>query len=287
MGQKDLTEKNLESYPDVFADVLNAVLYRGRRVVDENMLQPAPTETLYHGKTGIMRNQFHDISKYVMRNGAVRIQYTLENETRAKRRMVLRKAGYTGAVYREQMDKTGVFPVVSVVLYWGKKRWRAPRSMHQLFGTGFQNEDACAYVDDIRLHVYEMAYLPREVRECFQSDMRIVVDYLAEGGNYVPTGQPIRHLEALLLLLEALTGDTRYGEIVPEMLKQERKGGQVTMCDLIEKYEQKGIQKGIQKGLRRVNLLNQRLLSDQRFEDLKRSVEDSAYQEMLLAEYHL
>lgn len=33
MGQKDLTEKNLEFYPDVFADVLNALLYQGKRAM--------------------------------------------------------------------------------------------------------------------------------------------------------------------------------------------------------------------------------------------------------------
>ena len=32
MGQKDLTQKNLEHYPDVFADVINALLYQGKQV---------------------------------------------------------------------------------------------------------------------------------------------------------------------------------------------------------------------------------------------------------------
>ena len=47
MGQKDLTQKNLEYYPDVFADILNALLYEGKQVVQPDKLQPAPTETIY------------------------------------------------------------------------------------------------------------------------------------------------------------------------------------------------------------------------------------------------
>ena len=36
-----------------------------------------------------------------------------------------------------------------------------------------------SYIDDLKLHVFEMRKLPKEIRNLFQSDMRIVVDYLA------------------------------------------------------------------------------------------------------------
>lgn len=55
----------------------------------------------------------------------------------------------------------------------------------------------------------------------------------------------------MLLLLEALPGDTRYCDIVPEMLEQEREGGSVSMCELIDKYEKRGIQQGMQQGIQR------------------------------------
>ena len=112
-------------------------------------------------------------------------------------------------------------------------------------------KEACNYVDDIKLHVHEMAHLPKEVRERFKSDMRIIVDYLAEGENYIVTGQKIQHLEALLLMLEALSGDSRYGEMIAEALEQERKGGAVTMCELIDKYINKGIERGMERGIER------------------------------------
>lgn len=61
MGQKDLTEKNLEYYPDVFADIVNVLLYLGEQVTEAAELQPAPTETLYRGDEGKLRNQFCDV----------------------------------------------------------------------------------------------------------------------------------------------------------------------------------------------------------------------------------
>ena len=43
MAEKDIVEKQLESYPDVMADILNVIIYQGREVVkgeDLFLLQP-------------------------------------------------------------------------------------------------------------------------------------------------------------------------------------------------------------------------------------------------------
>ena len=59
-------------------------------------------------------------------------------------------------------------------------------SIRQLMdrGSGKVAKTTWKYVDNMQLHVWEMRYLPQEVREHFQSDMRIVLDYLAEGNGY-------------------------------------------------------------------------------------------------------
>ena len=33
MGSKDITEKNLEAWNDVFADIVNVLLFKGKRLV--------------------------------------------------------------------------------------------------------------------------------------------------------------------------------------------------------------------------------------------------------------
>ena len=73
--------------------------------------------------------------------------------------------------------------------------------------------------------------------------MRIAVDYLAEGSGYVPTGQKIRHMEALLRLLRELTEDERYEKILEETMKEEKKEG-ITMCELLDKYWNGGVAEG-------------------------------------------
>ena len=41
MGEKDITEKTLEAYNDVFADIINVLLFNGKQVVKENELEDA------------------------------------------------------------------------------------------------------------------------------------------------------------------------------------------------------------------------------------------------------
>ncbi len=79
--------------------------------------------------------------------------------------------------------------------------------------------------------------------------LRIVVDYLAEGSAYRPTKQRIVHVDALLGMLKALSGDKRYEEL-SELLTQEEKED-VSMCELLDKYERCGIQKGEKRGEKR------------------------------------
>ena len=55
----------------------------------------------------------------------------------------------------------------------------------------------------------------------------------------------------------------------------------------IEQGIQQGIQQGIEQGISRINELNQRLVTDGRFDELKRSLSDPDLQQNLLKEYGL
>lgn len=47
MGEKDITEKTLEGYNDVFADIVNVLLFEGRRVVQPEDLEDQTPRSLY------------------------------------------------------------------------------------------------------------------------------------------------------------------------------------------------------------------------------------------------
>ena len=281
MGQKDLTQKNLEQYPDVFADIINALLYKGRQIILPASLQPAPTETFYPGADTDLHNQFQDVSQYVMKNGRIKIQYTLENESRTDSKMILRQAGYEGAVYRRQYENRvqEIYPVATLILHWGNHKWRSAQSLYDLFHKHGLSSIFIQCINNVRLRVYDMRFLTREIRHRFRSDMRIIVDYLAYGEQYQPTNQPIIHVEAFLRMMNALTGDYRYEWLLQnfENDSEEREG--ITMCGLLDKYEAKGEE--------RVNRLISLLLKQSRWEDIEKAINNKEYQQSLFREYGL
>jgi len=247
----DLVTKNFESFPDVAADIINVLMYQGKRLVREEHLVPAPTESIYQGREGL-RNQYEDLGKYELNDGKINALYLFANQTRTDGGMLLRKAGYVGAAYREQYDGKirDVCPVVEIVLYWGRGKWKGRRTMRRLFGEKKLPPEIWRYIDDLKLHVCEMRRLPPEKRKLFTSDMRIVVDYLAEGNTY-RSEQKVVHKEALIKMLRVLSGD-RYVENTAFVLKEMKIGeeDEITVCELFDQYIRLGKNEGRKEGLK-------------------------------------
>lgn len=231
--------------------------YGCRQLTRAEDLRAGPTETVYQvpsaqtrGAKGRIRNQFEDVCKYEMTDGHIRIMYLIANQTRTDGKMLLRKAGYTGGAYREQYEgKTqDIYPVIEFVLYWGDARWRSSRELHQHLRKKKPQADVLAaawqYIDNLHLHVYEMRHLPEEVREMFQSDMRIVVDYLAEGMGY-RSDWKIVHKAALIRMIKVLSGDGNTEDVEEWLERQQiREEDEITVCELFDQYERKGREEG-------------------------------------------
>ncbi len=246
MGLNDIAAKDLEAFPDVAADLLNVLLHEGVRHIREENLLSAPTETLYQG-SGENRSQMEDLAKYEFVDQELMAVYLLANQMTVDGRMLIRKAGYTGGYYREQYEGKahGTCPVLELVLYWGKRRWSSPRSMKRMFGKKGLPKTAWKYIDDMRLHVWEMRYLPKEIRERFTSDMRIVVDYLAEGNSY-QSDRKIVHKAALINMLRSLSGDFDFEETKMFMKEMNiREGDELMACELFDQYIRKGKAEGL------------------------------------------
>lgn len=165
--------------------------------------------------------------------------------------MILRKAGYIGGAYREQYEGkvSNTYPVIELILYWGEKHWHGPRSISQLFSKHDLTSQEQNYIDEIRLHVWEMRHLSQEVRERFHSDMRIVLDYLAEGNSY-RSDRPVVHKSALIRMLKALSGDLDIEDIEKQLNALNiREEDEITVCELFEQYERKGRNEGLLEGI--------------------------------------
>ena len=247
MGQKDITEKLLMDYNDVFADIVNGLLCKGEQVIQPCDLGISQPISQYKAD-GRVHEMERDVSKYWKR-GNVRIAlYGLENQTRVENHMPFRIIGYDGSAYRAQLleKKEMIVPVVTLVLYFGTEtRWNKPKNIKSLIEIPKWLD---SYVEDYRINVFEIAWLSEEELDRFHSDFRIIARFFVEkrkNPDYIPNDpMEIEHVDEFLKLMAVLTGDNRYVDIVKLDGKEI-----VNMCDVATRLENLGIQKGLAAGL--------------------------------------
>ena len=248
MQGKDITEKMLEKYNDVFADILNVLLFAGGDVVDESALTDALPMSMLK-IDGRVRTQERDIAKYWRKNKINVALFGLENQTVPNKLMPLRVFGYDGAEYVKQSRKENSdrakYPVITLVLYLGyEKRWNYPK---RLFDVLDIDKDIRPYVNDFKINLFEIAYLEREKIDLFKSDFRILADYLYQmrkNRDYIADETNIAHVEELLTLMSAMTGDNRFEETINDFKGKEK----VNMCEVLDRVEARGIEKGRMEG---------------------------------------
>ena len=259
MAEKDITEKTLEAFNDVFADIVNGLLFNGKQVVQEHLLTDAQPYSMY--KTdGKLREQERDVAKYWNKTTSSRISVRIallgfENQSKYEKDMPLRVMGYDGTAYRAELYQEELYPVITLVLYFGNEPWGKNRSLYDVID--IPNEFR-PFVSDYKINVFEIARLPEEAIGYFHSDFKIVVDYFIHkrtDPDYRPV-DPVafQHVDEVLKLLTAITHDERYIEAL------EGEGGKPKdMCEVLDRVEARGEAKGELKTL--ASLVKKGLLS--------------------------
>lgn len=246
MGTKDLTEKTLENYNDVFADIFNVIVFEGEQRIQPMALQQNMVRSQYRSADDRLHEMERDISKVWKEQDVALSIYGIENQTRIEKYMSLRVMGYDGASYREQLlSKSKPLPVVTLILYFGTdKEWDAPTKLKGVLDIPKGLEK---YVNDYQIHVVNVAWLSDEQLEMFQSDFGIVARFFCEkrrNKDYIPNDRTvIKHVDEVLKLLSVMTGDNRYEEILLYKGK-----GVTNMCDVAERLENKGRTEGRSEG---------------------------------------
>ena len=248
MGAKDITEKTLESYNDVFADIVNVLMFQGHRLIREEELEERAPGSAYKADGKIHETE-RDVVKRWKKEDRDLAWIGRENQTASDPDMVLRIMEYDGAEYRAQLLKDGQkerYPVVTLVLYFGYDR-------HWSYSAGLRDrlqipDGFKTYVSEYQINLLEIAYLTDEQLEMFESDFRIVADYFVQmrkNGEYHPEPRPIRHVRETLHMLSVLTGDNRFEEV-----NNEGQEGVRTMCEVLDRAEKRGEQRGLEQGIK-------------------------------------
>ena len=229
MGQKDRSEKYLENYNDVFADLFNVLLFK-KKWIREEKLRSLDTESLYKAADGSLGLQRRDILKEYGSGRFLVASLGIENQSTIDPDMPVRVMGYDYAAYRNQIDKSKKrVPVITIILNFSRTEWKTPLSLKDMFHL---SEDLDPFVQDYKIHVFNIAFLPKEVRNQFTSDFKIVADYFAERDNpdYQPDTQAIKHVEAVLEMFRVFTDDMRYDMIKSDVIEKRRKETRNNQC---------------------------------------------------------
>ena len=224
MAGKDLSEKKLEDYNDVFADILNTLLFK-KDLILPSLLEDGPSESVYKAAEKNLRGQYRDTFKYYKKAGIMLAGFGMENETEEEDNMPVRVMGYDYSAYRAQIDKGGVrYPIITIVLNFSDKKWNKPIHLKDMLEIP---EGMGKFVQDYKIIVFDIAFLPDKTISQFKSTFKHVAHFFKNKrmlDKYQPLNEEIEHLEAFLDLLKVFTGDKKYEEIKYSLLERQKKG---------------------------------------------------------------
>ena len=180
MGQKDITEKVLEDYNDVFADIINGLLFDGVQEIKPEALENTTVHAQYKAEDGKVHELERDIAKYWKEEKVELAICGIENQSKVEKNMPFRIVGYDGTAYRSQLqqERKKMLPVVTIVLYFGTDRhWNSRKKIKELMEI-----PRCldTYVNDYQMHVFEVAWLTEEQISHFRSDFKVVANFFVQ-----------------------------------------------------------------------------------------------------------
>ena len=108
MGKKDIAEKTLISLSDVFADICNVLIFKGRQVVKPEALMERSGFSQYKAANGRIHEQMRDVVKLWKNCNIGLALIGVENQTKSDKDMPFRIIGYDGAAYRGQLKKDNI-----------------------------------------------------------------------------------------------------------------------------------------------------------------------------------
>ena len=278
MGAKDLAEKNLLQYKDVFSDIVNVNLFGGRCYVSEEELSREPGELITKAVSGKNLRQLQmDVPMKCKKNNRS-FFLCLENQSDKNNVMPVRDMGYQHAKYMEQIKeakesnrKTGNYPnpmtkelndsqklspVITLVLNYSQKEWKKPKQLQDVLNIPKDIKNMLLkHIPSYAIDVINLANQSESTMQMYHSDFKYIVRYLSCKNDkeklesfFRTTDFELDHPEAFLDWLAAVANDERYIKAKQLIDKQNEKGGHINMCVLLDMYEERGEKRGIAIG---------------------------------------
>ena len=176
MAEKDIIEKTLIGYNDVFSDICNGFLFKGEQVVSETQLSDATAHSIFKAD-GDFHSQERDVAKYWNKSILRTAMFGIENQSSVDSDMPLRVISYDGVAYRLQADTDAPrYPVITIVIYFGKGKWGKNKSLYDVLNIPNKLKP---FINNYKILVLEVDQMTEDQVELYHSDFKYVADALA------------------------------------------------------------------------------------------------------------
>ena len=220
LGEKDILEKKLLMFNDVFADFVNGIMFDGKDVVKEDELVDLSGWSHYKGDDSKHRFQDRDVVKLWKKENVVISLIGIENQDVPDKNMVFRVLSYDGASYRTQLveeesrkrkknasiegELQDIFPVITFVIYYGEEEWRHETTLHKRLNLGSELKH---YVSDYSINLIDLKKLSEDDINKFKKDFKLIADYMVKGSKHKADRIDLNHPEEVSELILRLTGE--------------------------------------------------------------------------------
>ena len=291
MGEKDILEKKLLMFNDVFADFVNGIMFDGKDVVKEDELVDLSGWSHYKGDDSKHRFQDRDVVKLWKKENVVISLIGIENQDIPDEDMVFRVISYDGASYRTQLvekerrkrkkkvdkvaEKLDIFPVITFVIYYGEEEWRHETTLHKRLNL---DSELKHYVSDYSINLIDLKKLSEDDINKFKKDFKLIADYMVKGSKHKADRIDLNHPEEVSELILRLTGEELPFEVECE---EGGKNMEKFFEPMFERAEARGKAEGENCLARLISLL----MSEGKNDKIKDVVENEEIRHGLYKEY--
>lgn len=291
MGKRDLDLKSYLSDRRRYADLYNGSIFQGGQLLKAEELEPVETVATKIGKEG----EIERTSDIIMRQkttGDLFALWILENQETIDYsmpvRVMLKEAleydrqvkelkRANAAEYKKGRDKDGIFfltageylykvrkedriyPVNTLIVYWGREPWDGPKSLHDFLDFGNKDirikRELKKLVPEYPLHILDLNAAADYSK--FRTELRTVFELYRcrndkkEFGKYVKMHEECRHLDE-----ESIRMIGRFTNAEELLLRADKKSREekdmdvgTAIWDIREEGVQEGISRGISQGI--------------------------------------
>ncbi|MCR5625812.1 MAG: Rpn family recombination-promoting nuclease/putative transposase [Lachnospiraceae bacterium] len=303
MKTKDVTTKAYLEEPTRFADAFNYYLFNGEQVIDAASLRVKDPEELIFAGKGRAYQKFRDILKSCVIKQDDENTYVLlgiENQSDIHYAMPVRNQLYDALNYSEQVSKQGeenrknkaslsseeflsdfrktdkLTPVITLVIYWGDKKWDAPRSLSEMFSP--IDPRIQPFINDYKINLI----IPYEIDdfEKFSTELGDVLEIIKRQKEENLVDSLIR--EKGLEWTMSRTGVDVINEFTKSNIStKSQKGEKINMCRAFEVLEERGMEKGLKQGIEKgidkhlIELICKKLVKGKDVRTIASEVEES------------